>query len=49
MVIQQAMGIARARGESAASYLRVFVDDLRSFGYVRESLVRHGIKGATTA
>jgi polar amino acid transport system substrate-binding protein len=49
MVIQQAMGIARARGETAANYLRAFVDDLRSSGYVRESLARHGIKGATAA
>jgi polar amino acid transport system substrate-binding protein len=49
MVIRQAMGIARARGEAAADYLRAFVDDVRSSGYVRESLARHGIKGATAA
>jgi polar amino acid transport system substrate-binding protein len=49
MVIRQAMGIARARGETAADYLRAFVDDLRSSGYVRDSLARHGIKGATAA
>lgn len=49
MVIQQAMGIARARGETAANYLRAFVADLRSSGYVRESLARHGIEGATAA
>lgn len=47
MVIQQAVGIARTRGEAAAQYLRVFVDDLRASGFVRESLARHGIKGAT--
>jgi polar amino acid transport system substrate-binding protein len=49
MVIRQAMGIARSRGEAAANYLRAFVDDLRSSGYVRESLATHGIKGATAA
>jgi len=47
MVIQQAMGVANARGESAARYLRAFVDDLRGSGFVREALARHGIKGAT--
>jgi polar amino acid transport system substrate-binding protein len=49
MVIQQAMGIARARGEAAAVYLRGFVDEIRSSGYIRESLARHGIEGATAA
>ena len=49
MVIQQAMGISRARGAAAATYLRAFVDDLKCSGYVREALARHGIKGATAA
>ncbi|HET9108121.1 MAG TPA: transporter substrate-binding domain-containing protein [Steroidobacteraceae bacterium] len=47
MTIRQAMGVAKARGEAAARYLRTFVDDLRTSGFVRESLARHGIKGAT--
>ena len=47
MTIQQAMGVAKARGEAAAQYLRIFVDDLRSSGFVRDSLARHGIQGAT--
>jgi polar amino acid transport system substrate-binding protein len=47
MVIRQAMGVARTRGEAAAQYLRAFVDDLRASGFVREALARHGIKGAT--
>lgn len=47
MVIRQAMGVAKARGEAAAQYLRTFVDDLRASGFVREALTRHGIKGAT--
>jgi len=47
MVIRQAMGVAKGRGDSAAQYLRAFVDDLRASGFVREALARHGIKGAT--
>lgn len=46
MVIRQAMGVAKARGDAAARYLRAFVDDLRGSGFVREALARHGIKGA---
>lgn len=47
MIIQQAMGVAKSRGEPASQYLRAFIDDLRASGFVRESLARHGIKGAT--
>ncbi len=47
MIIQQAMGIAKDRGAAASQFLRAFVDDLRASGFVRESLARHGIKGAT--
>ena len=47
MVIRQAMGVAKARGDAAAQYLRAFVDELRGAGFVREALARHGIKGAT--
>lgn len=47
MVIRQAMGVAKTRGDAAARYLRAFVDDLRASGFVREALMRHKIKGAT--
>jgi polar amino acid transport system substrate-binding protein len=47
MVIRQAMGVAKTRGDAAAQYVREFVDDLRASGFVREALARHGIKGAT--
>jgi polar amino acid transport system substrate-binding protein len=47
MTIQQAMGVAKIRGEAAAQYLRDFVDDLRTSGFVRQALARHGIEGAT--
>lgn len=46
MVIRQAMGIARARGDAGARYLRAFIDDLRASGFVREALAQHGIEGA---
>jgi polar amino acid transport system substrate-binding protein len=49
MTIQQAMGVAKVRGEAAAHSLRAFVDDLRTSGFVRESLARHGVEGATPA
>jgi polar amino acid transport system substrate-binding protein len=47
MTIRQAMGVAKARGEAAAQYLRAFVDQLRASGFVREALLRHGIQGVT--
>ena len=47
MVIRQAMGVAKTRGEVAAQYLRAFVDELRASGFVREALARHRIQGAT--
>lgn len=47
MVIRQAMGVAKARGDAAAQYLRDFVDDLRGSAFVRAALARHRIKGAT--
>lgn len=47
MVIQQAMGVAKGRGEAAAQYLRSFIDRLRTSGFVPDALARHGIKGAT--
>lgn len=47
MVIRQAMGIAKGRGDAAALYLRAFLDELRASGFVREALIRHRIEGAT--
>jgi polar amino acid transport system substrate-binding protein len=47
MTIEQAMGVAKARGEAAARYLRTFVDDLRTSGFIRDCLTRHGIQGVT--
>ncbi|HEX8756313.1 MAG TPA: ABC transporter substrate-binding protein [Steroidobacteraceae bacterium] len=47
MVIRQAMGVAKGRGDAIAPYLRAFVDELRASGFVREALTRHRIEGAT--
>ncbi|WP_250535333.1 ABC transporter substrate-binding protein [Caballeronia sp. AZ10_KS36] len=49
MVIQQAMGLPKSRGEAAADMLREFVEDVKRSGFVAEALARHGIKGASVA
>ena len=49
MVIRQAMGVPKARGDDAAAYLSAFVDDMRASGFVAASLARHGIAGAVVA
>lgn len=49
MVIRQAMGLSRQRGEEAAGYLRQFVDDMKAGDFVRASLARHRIEGASPA
>ncbi|MGF6741043.1 ABC transporter substrate-binding protein [Paraburkholderia atlantica] len=49
MVIRQAMGVARSRGEMAAEALREFVADMKRNGFVAEGLERHRILGASVA
>lgn len=49
MVIQQAMGCPRGRGEEAARVLAQYVEEVKSSGFVGEALGRHGIQGATVA
>lgn len=49
MVIQQAMGLPKGRGEAAAAYLATFVEDMKARGFVAEALQRHGIQGASVA
>lgn len=49
MIIQQAMGTPKAKGEAAASALHRFVEDMKRSGFVAESLRRHRIEGATVA
>ncbi|MFX1803077.1 ABC transporter substrate-binding protein [Paraburkholderia sp. A1RO-5] len=49
MVIRQAMGVAKSRGETAAEVLREFVEDMKRSGFVAEALERHRIAGASVA
>ncbi|WP_244817303.1 ABC transporter substrate-binding protein [Caballeronia sp. Lep1P3] len=49
MVIQQAMGLPKSRGDEAARYLRDFVEDVKRSGFVADALARHGIEGASVA
>lgn len=49
MVIEQAMGLAAARGDAAAGWLRDFVERAKASGFVAAALQRHGIDGAVVA
>ncbi len=49
MEIRQAMGTPKSRGEAAASTLHVFVEAMKSSGFVADALSRHGIVGAAVA
>jgi polar amino acid transport system substrate-binding protein len=49
MVIQQAMGLPKGRGEAAREFLAGFLEDMKASGFVHEALARHGIEGASVA
>ena len=49
MVIQQAMGMPKSRGDQAAAWLKQFVEDMKASGQVADALRRHGIEGASVA
>lgn len=49
MVIQQAMGVPKSRGEAAAHVLREFVESMKASGFVGDALKRHRIEGASVA
>jgi polar amino acid transport system substrate-binding protein len=49
MVIRQAMGVARDRGDAAAQALCAFVESVKASGAVAAALARHGIDGAQVA
>jgi polar amino acid transport system substrate-binding protein len=49
MVIRQAMGCPRGRGEAAAAALAAFVEEMKASGFVAQALARHGIAGASVA
>ena len=49
MVIQQAMGLPKTRGEAAAQWLAGFVEEAKACGFVADALQRHHIQGAAVA
>jgi polar amino acid transport system substrate-binding protein len=49
MMIQQAMGTPRSRGELAAAFLRQYVEEMKASGFIARALARHGIEGASVA
>ncbi|MDI9331214.1 MAG: ABC transporter substrate-binding protein [Alphaproteobacteria bacterium] len=49
MVIQQAMGLPKGRGEGARSALAQFVEEMKASGFVAQALAIHGIQGASVA
>lgn len=49
MVIQQAMGLPKGRGEAAAAFLHAYVEAQKANGFVAAALARHGIQGASVA
>lgn len=49
MVIQQAMGLPKSRGDAAAEVLRLFVEEMKAAGFIHDALARHGIQGASVA
>jgi len=49
MVIQQAMGLPKARSAEAVELLRRFVEGMKVSGFVSDALRRYGIEGASVA
>jgi len=49
MVIEQAMGVPKTRGEAAQADVAAFVEEMKASGFVAESLARHHIEGAAVA
>jgi len=49
MVIQQAMGTPKSRGDEVALFLRQFVEEMKASGFVADALARHNTSGASVA
>jgi len=49
MVIRQAMGVPKARGDVVARALHAFVEEMKAGGFVAEAMQRHGVAGASIA
>jgi polar amino acid transport system substrate-binding protein len=49
MVIEQAMGCSKQMGTAAADFLHTFMEELKSSGFIKQALARHGIQGCSVA
>lgn len=49
MIIQQAMGLPKGRGDDAAAVLRQFVEEMKVNGFVHRALDEHRIEGTSVA
>ena len=49
MVIEQAMGVPKSRGEAAQAGVATFVEEMKASGFVAKSLAKHRIEGAAVA
>ena len=49
MVIEQAMGLSRTRGEAARQTLAAFVEEMKAGGSVAAALARHRVEGVSVA
>lgn len=49
MVIEQAMGVPKARGPQAAALLARFIEDMKASGFVTAAMAAHGVLGVTLA
>jgi polar amino acid transport system substrate-binding protein len=49
MLIEQAMGTPKSRGQQAVDCLIAFVEEMKDSGFVADALMSHGIQGATVA
>jgi len=49
MLIRQAMGVPKSRGDKASAYLSAYVEAMKKSGFVAEALTRHKIQGAAVA
>jgi polar amino acid transport system substrate-binding protein len=49
MVISQAMGLPKTRGQEAGAFLHQFVEEMKATGVVAQAMTKHRIEGATLA
>jgi polar amino acid transport system substrate-binding protein len=48
MVINQAMAVPKGR-DAGAAYVHDFIEEMKSTGFVAQSLLRHKVEGAAVA